>query len=187
MNDREKKLTFILVAAVLIIGTMFLYTSYSAKMKKNRATYKRNAEEISRMEKELDEAASRSDEMDWLAEYPPIESTHGKVASDLAGFTEKSALRSGVTIGKRPRPMDEDVNEFGAYRSAVIRVTASAADAQLYHWLVDLQSPNDARSITSLKIIPKRTDDTKMDCELEVTQWYSPLSESSTDGTDASN
>lgn len=174
MNDREKKLTFFLLAIVLLIGSMFLYTSYNAKMAKNRATFKRNQEELERMKVELFDSKSKAKEEEWLNENLPTESTHGKVSSDLAGFTEKSAERNGVEFKTRPRPTDEDPDEFGAYRSAVVRVKGSAMDAPLYRWLVDLQSPKDHRSITSLRIIPQRDDDTKVECELEVSQWFTP-------------
>lgn len=178
MNDREKKLILLLVAAVVLIGTIFLYTTYDSKMKKNKGTYKRNADELTRMKADLAEADSKIDDVEWLAENPPVESMHGAVSADLAEFTEKSALRSGVDISKkRPAPQDEDPNEFGAYRSAVVRATANAMDDQLYRWLVDLQSPNDHRSITRLYIKPQRDDNTKVDCELEITQWFTPRQE----------
>jgi hypothetical protein len=50
-------------------------------------------------------------------------------------------------------------------------------DRELYRWLTDLQDPAKARSVTLLRISPQRDDATRVDCTLEVTQWFSPESE----------
>jgi hypothetical protein len=47
-------------------------------------------------------------------------------------------------------------------------------DDQLYKWLVELQDPALSRAITFLRISPQRDDPTRVDCELEVTQWFRP-------------
>ena len=47
-------------------------------------------------------------------------------------------------------------------------------DSQLYKWLSDLQEPRLSRSITFLRISPQRDDPTRVDCELEITQWFQP-------------
>lgn len=175
MNDREKKLIGLLLGAAVIMGSFFLFTTYQASMKKNRAAHIRNKESIEMMRKELEEAKSQQEDIEWLNEHPPIESTHGTVGAELATFTEKSALKSGVTIKKRPSPTREDTEEEGAYRSATVKVIGNAMDNQLYRWLADLQSPKDHRSITLLRISPQRDDNTRVDCELEVTQWFTPF------------
>jgi len=175
MNDREKKLTFMLLTAILLIGTAFLYTSYDAAKKKNMATFTRNTEELERMKNDLFEAEDKIDNEEWLSKNPPIESSFGAVSAELASFIEKSAVKNGVSIKKRPSPVNADPEEFGAYRSAVVIVTGNAVDSQLYRWLVDIQSPDDHRSITLLRISPQRDDNTKADCQLEVSQWFSPL------------
>lgn len=174
MNDREKKLIFILFGAAFIIVNVFLYTSYRAKITQNKARLTEGAKDLKKMNKELDEADSQIDDVNWLTDNPPVEGTHGKVGAELATYTEKSALRFRVIIKKRPSPQREDTEEGGAYRSARVKVVGNAEDRALYQWLTDLQDPKKGRSITLLRIAPQRDDPTRVDCELEVTQWFMP-------------
>ena len=77
----------------------------------------------------------------------------------------------------RPSPQREDADESGAYRSSRVKVAASAMDRELYNWLADLQDPQKSRSVTFLRITPERDDQSRVDCVLEVTQWFSPVSD----------
>lgn len=174
MNDREKKLIFILFGAAFIIVNAFLFTSYNAAMKKKESQLKQGAKDLKRMNAELDAWESQIADVEWLNNHPPIEGTHGKIGAELATYTEKSAIRYRVTLKKRPSPQREDDQEMGAYRSARVRVIGNAMDRELYLWLTDLQDPKKGRSITLLRISPQRDDPTRVDCEVEVTQWFTP-------------
>ena len=74
----------------------------------------------------------------------------------------------------RPSPQLADADESGAYRSAKVKVEASATDRELYGWLTDLQDPRKSRSVTLLRISPQRDDPARVDCVLEVSQWFIP-------------
>ncbi len=181
MNDREKKLIVILFGAALIIVSLFGYTSMSAALQKKRVELKTGADELKLKYSQLDEANARMAEVTWLAENMPAEGAHASIGADLATFTEQSAKKQRIDIKKRPSPQREDENEMGDFRSAVVKVQVNCRDAELYRWLCDLQNPKKARAITYLKITPPRDDKTRIDCSLEVTQWFTPLSEDDED------
>ncbi len=174
MSPREKKLVIILVSAAFIIVNLFLFTSFNAAKQQKEALLAKGSKDLKKMERELEEADSQIPDRDWLSGNPPVEGTHGRVGAELATYTEKSALRNQVTLKKRPSPQREDIEETGAYRSARVKVVGNAADRELYLWLTDLQDPKQGRSITQLRISPQRDDPTRVDCELEVTQWFTP-------------
>jgi hypothetical protein len=174
MNDREKKLIFILFGAAFLIVNIFLFTSYNAAMKKKENQLKQGTKDLKKMNTELDAWESQIADVDWLLDNPPVEGTHGKIGAELATYTEKSALRYKVQLKKRPSPQRENPEEGGAFRSARVKVLGNAMDRELYLWLTDLQDPQKGRSITSLRISPQRDDPTRVDCELEVTQWFTP-------------
>lgn len=185
MNEREKKLIFILVGAAFIIANLFVYTSYNTALKQKQTEFTKGANELKFKLAELEEASTHTDEVNWLNENMPVEGTHASIRAELVTFTEQTAGKYGITLKKRPSPLRENPDEEGAFRSAIVKVAANSRDQELYRWLVDLQNPKKARSITRLRITPSRDDATKIDCELEVTQWFSPLSEENVDGTDA--
>lgn len=177
MNDREKKLIFILFGAAFLIVNVFLFTSYKAKMKQKEAVFNKGSKDLVKMNQELDAWDSQIDDVNWLYDNPPTEGTHGKVGAELAIYTKQSAERFRVDLKKGPSPQREDKEEAGAYRSARVKVTGNAMDKALYQWLTDLQAPKKGRSITFLRITPQRNDPTRVDCELEVTQWFTPEEE----------
>ncbi|MCP5536659.1 MAG: hypothetical protein H7A51_10565 [Akkermansiaceae bacterium] len=174
MNAREKKLVFILFGAAFVILNVFLFTSYNTAMQKKGNQLKQGEKDLKRMEKELSAWDSQAEDVNWLNENPPVEGTHGQIGAELATYTEKSADRYRVTMKKRPTPQREDPEETGAYRSARVKVQGNAMDRELYLWLTDLQDPKKGRSITFLRIWPQRDDPTRVDCEIEVTQWFTP-------------
>jgi hypothetical protein len=174
MNNREKKLIIILFGAAFIIVNLFLFTSFNTAKQQKKALFSKGAKDLEKMELELDEADSQIPDRDWLFDNPPVEGTHGKVGAELATYTEKSALSNRVKLKKRPSPQREDAEESGAYRSARVKVLGNATDRELYLWLTDLQDPKQGRSITQLRISPQRDDATRIVCELEITQWFTP-------------
>jgi len=174
MNAREKKLLLVLgLISFLVIG-LLVVTSYKAAKKQKEIEWEKGAEELARMEKELAAADSQLEEVEWLSSNNPALGTHGKVGAELATYMENSAKRYHVEIKKRPSPQREDPEETGAFRSARVKVLVAARDGELFRWLTDLQDPKKSRSITFLRISPQRKDATRVDCEMVVTQWFTP-------------
>jgi len=174
MSKREKNLIFILFGVAFLIINAFFYASYKQAMQAKRIDYNEGSKELDQIEKELAAWASQAEDAEWLNNNQPATGTHGKTVSDLATYTEQSAGRSQVQLKVRPTPQQEDAYEGGAYRSARVIVEGNAMDDQLIQWLTDLYDPANSRAVTFLRISPQRTDDTRVDCRLDVTQWYSP-------------
>jgi hypothetical protein len=177
MNEREKKLIFILVGAAFIIANLFVYTSYDTALQQKKTELAKGESELQFKLAELEEASTHIDEVNWLNENMPSEGTHATIRAELVTSTEQSAAKHRITLKKRPSPLREDPDEEGDFRSAIVKVLANSRDQELYRWLVELQDPTKARSITRLRITPQRDDATRIDCEMEITQWFTPLSE----------
>lgn len=185
MNEREKKLIFVLFGAAFLIVNIYLLTSYFAAVQDRKSALKKNAAELAMKKQQIREAGGRQDEMNWLIDHAPKEGTHAAVRADLVVFAERSAQQNGVmpkSSKSRPIPLPEDPNEVGIYRTARVKVLVNARDPELYRWLIELQDPAQSRSITMLRIAPQRDDKERVDCELELTQWFSPVSGASSDG-----
>jgi len=177
MNEREKKLIFILFGAAFLIVNIFLFTSYTAAKQKKEMQLKKNADELVLKERQIKESDERIGEMNWLIDHAPKGGTHSDVRAELVNFTEQSARRSGVTAKSRPVPLPENFEEVGVYRTAKVKVLVNARDPELYRWLIELQNPEKSRSITKLNIRPQRDKPERIDCELELTQWFLPAAE----------
>ena len=172
MNDRERNLILVLGVALFLVVNIFLYTSYQDVMKKNTRLQKANADKLVEIKQSLSASDEKQANRDWLDQYAPSEGTHGQIGAELATLTEKSGLRYGVTMKKRPNPTNKNEDEFGNYSSATVKVIGNAMDRPIYSWMVDLQNPELSRSITSIHIRQQRDDNTRMDCSLEITQWF---------------
>ena len=185
MNEREKKLIILLVGAAFIIGNLFAYNTYTGAMQKKETLLKKDENELKLKLRELEEASLHFDDVDWLAENLPSEGTHASIRAELVTSTEQSAKKNMVVIKKRPSPLRENPEEEGSFRSAVVKVQVNCRDGELYRWLCELQNPKKTRSITRLRITPQRDDATRIDCELEVTRWFIPVSEDFEEDTTA--
>ena len=176
MNTREKKLIAVLFGAAFLIVNVFLFTSYTEAKQRKTNQLNQGAKQLKQMKKELGAWKSQAEDVEWLSNNQPVEGTHGEIGADLTTYIEKSALRNRVKPRTRPSLQPQDLEESGAYRSATVRVAGNATDRELYMWMVDLQDPKKMRSITRLNIRPQRdgNDASKADCELEVTQWFTP-------------
>ncbi len=174
MNTREKTLILTLFGVAFLIINAFVFTSYQAAMQKKRIQLQKGARQLEQMEKDLATWATRAEEVEWLSNNQPAEGVHGTVGAGLVKDTEEAARRHGVTLPKRPSPQKADPDEVGVYQSARVKAVANAMDEQLYKWMTDLQDPAKSRSITFLRISPQRDDPTRVDCELEITQWFLP-------------
>lgn len=174
MNKREKTLIAVLFGVAFFIVNIFLFTSYQAGMQKKRSQLNNGAKQLRQMDEDLAIWESQAQDVEWLSNNQPAEGVHGNIGADLVKETVTMAQRHGVILPSLPSPLPADNQEFGVYRSARVKVKANAMDEQLYKWLTDLQDPERSRSITSLRISPQRDDQTRVDCELEVAQWFTP-------------
>lgn len=185
MNEREKNLILILVGAAFVIANLFGYTTYSSALQKKEVQLKKGKSELDMKRRQLEEAYERNDEIEWLAQNRPAKGTHASIRAELVTFTEQAAIKHRLNVKKRPSALRANPEEVGAFRSSVVKVVVNCEDAQLYKWLCELQDPKKSRSITRLRITPQRDDATRIDCELEVTRWYTPISEEEEEATAA--
>lgn len=177
MNAREKKLILILLGAGFIVANFFAYSMYESALQKKKVLLKNGADELKMKRNLLDESSKHLDEVDWLFDHMPSEGTHSSICADLVTFTEQSATKHRVVLKKRPRARREDPEEQGEFRTAIVEVQVNAQDPELYRWLVELQNPLKAQAITRLRITPQRDDKERIDCHVEITQWFIPISE----------
>ena len=65
------------------------------------------------------------------------------------------------------------VGELEFFRARV-EIEVSGREQVLFQWIDRLNSPSDLRTATSLRINPKKDDDTQVDCAVVLEQWFVP-------------
>ncbi len=175
MSDREKKLIIFVGILVFVVLNLGVYKVWYAPRKKEAVKQKK---EFVRMKGEamddLIAQESKRAEIEWLErnEQKQIKSSQ-KALADLEALANREAKRRGLTV-KRVKPMTgiEDGNlEFSRAR---VEIEVSGREQVLFQWIDRLNSPSDLRTATSLRINPKKDDDTQVDCAVVLEQWFVP-------------
>jgi hypothetical protein len=55
-----------------------------------------------------------------------------------------------------------------------MEIQVTGMESGLYRWLDRLHSPNELRAITYMQVKPLKSDDTQIDCQIVVEQWFVP-------------
>lgn len=178
MSNREKKLLTFLLVALAVVVALFGYKWITAKKAALRA-------EIERHELTLDVAAAAeeargqiAEEEQWLENHLPEPKEAELAPSALQTFVTTEANRAGLTV-KSVRILEN--NHDGVYFvRARFLISVTGREASLWRWLVSLHNPNEFRAVTTLLLSPNREDDTLIDAEVQVEEWFEPKVEGET-------
>ncbi len=173
MSPREKTLLLLFGVAGFIGLNFFAFTQYQSfraeiSQKKTLARQQLDTAEMFRASRE-----QVTDQMEWLAQHEPQPTANQDVQTRLQQFSEREAISSGLTI-KTQKPLPTDATEGRIYHRAKIEITVNGTEEALYRWFDRLNSPNDFRSASKIRIKPNDQDDTKIDCTAIVEQWFVP-------------
>lgn len=113
------------------------------------------------------------DEMDWLAKNEPKTASVQETQTKLQQLLEREALKNQLTV-KRQKLQPSVVDPGLIYHRARIEFEVNGMEMSLYRWLDRVHSPTDSRAVTFMRINPQKDDDTKIDCQVVVEQWFVP-------------
>ena len=176
MSPREKKLLTIFALAGFVILNFLafrFYTDKKTEMDRNKIAAEAKLGEAELYSKSRDSVVG---EMEWLAQHEPQPSPHQDVQSALQQLIEREAQVVGLTI--KPGSQKLHAQEEGQgkhYHRAKVEVTVTGTDEALYTWLHDrINSPEQFRGATNVRLSPNREDDTKIDATVVIEQWFVP-------------
>lgn len=176
MSPREKKLIlFFALAGFAIVN--FLAIGF---IKNKRVSVERERDQA---RQKLDTAeqfrASReqvTDQMDWLAEHEPQPAANQDIQTKLQKLAETEARSTGLTIKtQKPLPTDSTGKH---YHRAKLEITVTGTEESLYRWFDRLNTPEQFRIASRIRLSPNTQDDTKIDCTATVEQWFVPAAPS---------
>jgi hypothetical protein len=174
MSPREKKLLILFGVAGFIILNFLAFgflKSKSLEVERKRGEARRKLDTAQLFMNSREQVA---DQMEWLAEHEPKPAANQDVQTSLQQLGEKEARATGLTI-KSQKPLPTEMGEGHNYHRAKIQFTVNGPEDALYKWFDKLNSPEQFRIASSIKISPNSQDDTKIDCIATIEQYFVPL------------
>lgn len=174
MSPREKKLLLFFAAAGFIILNILGIGFFKSKRlevsrQRDQARQKLETAEMFRASRE-----QVTDQMEWLAKQEPEPAANQDVQTKLQQLCETEAKTTGLEV-KSQKPLPTDATEGRHYHRAKIQIVVNGTEEALYRWFDRLNSPEQLRIASSIRLSPNTKDDTKIDCTTTVEQWFVPL------------
>lgn len=172
MSDREKKLILLFGLAAFVLLNAFgvrVYRQQKSTLASQLIAAQGEVQEAEAFARKFDTVI---EEMDWMAEHAPEPRAGQLVASELEQFASNQATTHQLTVKRRAILSNEEGGTHFHRARAEFNVTGM--ENSLYRWLGRLQSPDQFRGITFLRLSPDAKDDTLIDCTVIVEQWYVP-------------
>lgn len=174
MSPREKKLLIFFATAGFLVLNFLAVGFFKSKrvavdLQRDQARQKLETAEMFRASRE-----QVTDQMDWLATHEPQAAANQDVQTKLQQLCEREATSTGLTI-KSQKPLPTTAAEGLHYHRAKIQITVNGSEEALYRWFDLLNTPEQFRSATAIRLSPNTQDDTKIDCTATIEQWFVPI------------
>lgn len=169
MNKREKSLFITIVVMLVIFAHFWGIKKYMANANKQQSQLSSLQAQVESYRNSSVIAEEIAGEVNWLAEHEPTPSTYGETQSKLVKFLSESGRANGFDPVKPKLIQLEDTG--GKYRRAKVQITATAKEAEIYKWLVDIHQPTKFRAVTQIVMKPTPKDDETITCTLTAEQW----------------
>ncbi|MEN9975670.1 MAG: hypothetical protein RLZZ282_1676 [Verrucomicrobiota bacterium] len=174
MSPREKKLLLFFAAAgflILNIIGLGLFKAKRLEVSRQRDLARQKLETAEMFSASRDQV---TDQMEWLAAHEPQPAANQDVQTQLQQLCETEAKAIGLTA-KAQKPLPTDASEGRYFHRAKIQIVVNGTEEALYRWFDRLNSPEQLRIASSIRLSPNVQDDTKIDCTVTVEQWFVPL------------
>lgn len=174
MSAREKRLLNLLLIVGFLLLNFAAYKLFYLKRLSGAEQRAVTAEaQVEAAKSSLEMIDLFEGEMAWLDKNEPQEATEQDAQTKLQQLLESEAQRNNLTI-KRQRLEPPLVSPGLIYHRARIEMEVSGMEMSLYRWLDRIHSPTEARAVTFMRMNPQKDDDTQVDCQIIVEQWFTP-------------
>lgn len=174
MNDREKKLlTALLIAGFLILNFGAVNLFFLPRLKEAKTKVEELDREYEDAQEKLADSHRYDTEIAWLDRVASEPMTPQDAVSRLNSLVTKEAKKWGLEM-KDPDLDDPMVDPSLNFHRARMRIEVSGREQAVFTWLNKLDSPDDLRAVTTMRIETRRNDPTQIDCLVEVEQWFLP-------------
>ena len=174
MSSREKNLLLFFAIAGFVILNFFGFGYYNTKHREVDRQRNQAHQKLETAEKYRASRESVTDQMEWLAQHEPEPAANQDVQTKLQQLCENEAKATGLIVtSQKPQPTDSAAGLH--FHRAKIQLTVNGTEEALYRWLDRLNTPDQLRIASSIRMSPNAKDDTKIDCTATIEQWFVPL------------
>ena len=174
MSPRETKLLLSFATAGFFVVNFLAYGYYHAKLLEVRRQRSVASQKLATAEMFRASREQVTDQMDWLAKQEPEPAANQDVQTKLQQFCETEAKNTGLTI-KSQKPMATDAGTGQHFNRAKIQITVNGTEEALYRWFDRLNTPDQLRIASSIRLSPNAKEDSQIDCTATIEQWFVPL------------
>jgi hypothetical protein len=172
MSPREKKLLIFFALAGFVILN-FLGVNWALSKQRDVKNRKAQAKiQLETAETFRNSSAEITDQMEWLAQHEPEPASNQDVQTKLQQLGEREARSAGLTI-KSQKPLPTETNGTH-YHKASFQFVVNGMEDALYRWFDKINVPDQFRVASQINMRPNAQDDTKIDCTVTISQWFTP-------------
>lgn len=172
MPDREKKLLTIACIVGFIILNLVGFSFAKSQRIQVDADRKVATDKLALMQDFLSKSEQVTEEMDWLKAQTFENKPAQTVQSQLLGAVEAGAASAGLKINNKELSAADTSGKH--YHRAKVTFKVTGSETGLYDWLERLNDPTLFRHATKIVLKPTSGDDSKIDCEATIEQWFIP-------------
>jgi Tfp pilus assembly protein PilO len=176
LTQREKKLLFACIGALVLVGTMFAASEF---MDRQAAVQ----QDITALQRELEENKGWYNDREfwekrskWLRDTMPETESLGQAQAILLEDVENDALDWQFVIDSGRKTLLDPVSNEN-YREVAIEVRLRGDQIDILSWLAGLQSPERFQAIKELEIeLDTRSKEKTPQamCNLTLARWFKP-------------
>ncbi|MDX1680548.1 MAG: hypothetical protein R3242_07445 [Akkermansiaceae bacterium] len=175
MSSREKRLlTLFAIAgfAMLNLVGFSIYNKKAAALETRRLKAEQTLDKMRLFEASREQ---RHDEMKWLETHLPVAAENQNVQTALQAVCVSTADKYPDLTIKDEDLLPSITDEGEHFHRARIRLKLTGREQALYKWISEVRVPEQLRNVTELRLSPNSQDDTLIDCEATVEQWFVPV------------
>ena len=174
MTDREKRLVYMLTGAAFVVVNLGVYKKvYEVRSKAADSKLVAAQATLSQATTLIETREIYETEMKWLGQNEPKRSSVQQAQTKLQQLVQSYAKGQGLTT--KSTKLQTSITDPGLnYHRVRIQVEVNGMEQALFRFLTTLHSPKDSRAVTLLRLNPQKSDDTRIDCQVMIEQWFTP-------------
>jgi Tfp pilus assembly protein PilO len=174
VSPREKKLLIFFAIGGLVVINLLGYKFFAAKQLDIRSQHTQAVNQLKTAEMISASREEVESQMEWLAKNEPKPTDYQPVQTALQQLAEKEVTAVGLTLKtQKLLPTEQTAGLY--FHRVKVQLTVLGTEQSLYQWFDHLNSPENLRCVTYIRLSPNKEDDTKIDCIAIVEQWFVPV------------
>ena len=173
MSPREKKLLIFFAAGGFAILNLLGFNYFVKLRSEITAKHIKAVTTLKQAELIRDKRDEVESLMEWLEKHEPKPSESQPVLTDLLELAEKDVPVVGLTFkNEKLLPTDQTGRYFHRVK---VSLTVVGPERSLYTWFDHLNSPDNLRCVTYIRLSPNKENDSLIDCTATIEQWFVPV------------